>query len=164
MPDGRVVDGRNRYLACKQIGVEPQMRILRMDDLAVLPFVIDENVRRRHLTKSQAATCAVLFLPLEKKYALHRKAAAGRKSAPGRPSKDTQKVGEVSSKHSGEAAERAAEKMGTNRTTVQDAAKIEKEDPEAFQVIVAGGKTVSQVKREQVPLGFDGASEFRAAA
>jgi len=90
LPDGRIVDGRNRWRACEAIGREAMTLELQMDDLDVLQFVIDENVRRRHLSSSQAAACAVEFLPLEEEYALQRKAAAGRKSAPGKPAKDSQ--------------------------------------------------------------------------
>ena len=154
LPDGRIVDGRNRYLACQEIGVAPRSVIVKMDDLDVLYFVIDKNVRRRHLTKSQAAVCAVEFLPLEKKCAAQRRAAGQRKGGKtagrGRKKDSSSQTFDGSNENAGRATERAAKKMGTNRQSVHDAAKIKNEDQKAFQAIKDGRKTVSQVKREKV--------------
>src|SRR5262245_57514049 len=48
-PDGRVVDGRNRYRACMDVGIEPTYRTW---DEAVhgdlVAFVLSLNLRRRH--------------------------------------------------------------------------------------------------------------------
>ncbi len=136
----RIVDGRNRYRACIAVGITPRCEQIEMDDEAVMGFVIDENLHRRHLTSSQRACVAVEFLELEKQFAKERMSEGG---------KGRQKVA-YPNRDAGKSAERAAKKVGTNRTSVQDAAKLKAEDPEAFEAIAAGGKTVSQVKREKV--------------
>ncbi|MGB8127184.1 MAG: ParB N-terminal domain-containing protein [Pseudolabrys sp.] len=47
---GQILDGRNRFRACLEAGVEPQFdRLPNGDD--PLRFVIDKNLRRRHLTE-----------------------------------------------------------------------------------------------------------------
>jgi ParB-like chromosome segregation protein Spo0J len=56
--DGRIVDGRNRWLACRKAGVEPQTRIFEGEDGELVPFVVSLNLHRRHLDESQRAMVA----------------------------------------------------------------------------------------------------------
>lgn len=51
-----VLDGRNRYRACMQLGINPHFDIYRGDD--PVAFVISTNLRRRHLDESQRAMVA----------------------------------------------------------------------------------------------------------
>lgn len=56
--DGQVLDGRNRYLACLQAGVEARFREFgsdKGDGTDPVAFVLSKNLRRRHLTPSQQA-------------------------------------------------------------------------------------------------------------
>src|ERR1035437_4658364 len=54
--DGKILDGRCRYLACERVGVSPKFHDYVGDD--PLGFVISRNVHRRHLTKTQSAFAA----------------------------------------------------------------------------------------------------------
>lgn len=58
LPDGRVFDGRNRELACRIAGVEPQYRDEEFTEEEVLAFVRSTNLHRRDLDKSQRAAVA----------------------------------------------------------------------------------------------------------
>ena len=52
-PDGQLLDGRNRYRACKKIRDEEPTR--RVEHAEPWAYVISTNVHRRHLSESQRA-------------------------------------------------------------------------------------------------------------
>lgn len=51
--DGQIIDGRNRYRACRELGIAVTMREYEGDDIEA--FVISTAVARRHLTPQQRA-------------------------------------------------------------------------------------------------------------
>lgn len=54
--DGHILDGRNRYMVARDLGIEyPRIEYDGFDPLA---FVISHNLHRRHLTESQRASVA----------------------------------------------------------------------------------------------------------
>lgn len=53
--DGKILDGRNRYQACLELGIEPSFREYTPNEHAPLDFVVAVNMRRRHLTDAQKA-------------------------------------------------------------------------------------------------------------
>lgn len=56
--DGRIIDGRNRWLACAEIGIEPATRTYEGADESLVSFVLSLNLHRRHLNESQRAMVA----------------------------------------------------------------------------------------------------------
>jgi hypothetical protein len=54
--EGKILDGRNRFLACRAAGIEPIMAEYTGDD--PLAYVISANIMRRHLTTQQRAAIA----------------------------------------------------------------------------------------------------------
>lgn len=55
---GKIIDGRNRYEACKKVGVTPQFKDAYPGG-SVLEYVLSLNLNRRHLNESQRAMLAV---------------------------------------------------------------------------------------------------------
>lgn len=51
----RILDGRNRYTACRILNIEPRFTQFEGDDEAALEYVISKNLARRHLNESQRA-------------------------------------------------------------------------------------------------------------
>lgn len=55
--DGKIIDGRNRYLACSLIQVEPEVcDVEELDD--PVGYVVSKNLKRRQLKTSQRGMCA----------------------------------------------------------------------------------------------------------
>jgi N6-adenosine-specific RNA methylase IME4 len=54
----KIIDGRNRFRACEEVGILPQFREWDGTEDKLLPFVISLNLKRRHLNESQRAMIA----------------------------------------------------------------------------------------------------------
>jgi hypothetical protein len=54
---GKIIDGRNRFLACTQLGIAPVYREWDGQG-SLLEFVLSLNLHRRHLDESQRAMVA----------------------------------------------------------------------------------------------------------
>lgn len=59
-PDGLILDGRNRFSACRALGFDPETVVYEGTDLA--EYVIDCNTTRRHLKTGQRAMASALVL------------------------------------------------------------------------------------------------------
>jgi hypothetical protein len=60
--DGKILDGRNRFLACRKARVAPAYRKYTGKD--PIAFVVSVNIQRRHLTESQRAMAAARIATL----------------------------------------------------------------------------------------------------
>lgn len=142
---GKIVDGRNRYRACKELGIVPHT--VEWDGRGSLTqYVVSLNLARRHLTSSQKAAVAVDMLPhVEAEAEAERRV----KISQSRRGETTQKVGE-SQKHDTETAERVAQLVGTNRQYVSDAKRLHSEAPALFEKVKSGELSITQAKREHI--------------
>src|ERR1700731_2234226 len=74
--DGKLLDGRNRVLACARAGIKPSF--VHKNRVSPLAYVVTENLRRRHLTTDQRAAIAAELVPLFAKEARQRQIDAGK--------------------------------------------------------------------------------------
>lgn len=58
--DGLILDGRNRFQACRMAGIEPETVVYEGSDLA--EYVLDANITRRNMTTGQRAMATALVL------------------------------------------------------------------------------------------------------
>jgi hypothetical protein len=83
--EGKILDGRNRYLACPLAGVEPRFKEWDGEG-SPLQWVISENLVRRHMTSSQRAVVAHDLLPMLEREAKERqRLGMGRGKRVGKP-------------------------------------------------------------------------------
>lgn len=142
--DGKILDGRNRWAACKIAGVEPKTKEYTGDSPAA--FAVSLNDRRRHSTKGQLAAAAAELEPHFAAEAKRRQREAGKDH--GRGQKVVQKVEQAIGANDRKAVSEAAASVGVNRQYVADAKKVKQEAPEVFERLKAGKITLQDAKRE----------------
>jgi len=124
--EGRVLDGRNRLLACQQAGVEPEM-VEWTGGASPTSWVLSMNLKRRHLTTSQRAMIASDATVLYEAEARARQLA-------GVP---------AHVQEGGEAAEHAARVAGVSPRSVYGAQNVKRHGaPELMQAVRDGQVSV----------------------
>ena len=125
--EGQVLDGRHRYQACVELGIECPF-VEWEGDGSLVDFVLDRNCNRRSLTPSQRAQAAVDALPF---YAAE--------------AADRQRKGTLASSDAkvGKAAELAARATGASTAMVERAKKLNDVAPEMAAAVRSGEITVT---------------------
>lgn len=130
--DGEILDGRNRYQACKLAKVKPRTRTFgsRTEDGAdPVEFVLAHNLSRRHLSDDQRATIAAEFAGMER----------------GRPKEEEKHEGNGngSTEPFKLSTEKAAKKMNVSIAAVKRAVRVKKH---------ASSKVKSELKKGKISL------------
>lgn len=146
--DGKIIDGRNRYRACVELGIKPKFRLWD-EQGSLVQFVLSLNLHRRHLTSSQRAALATEIEPL---IAAELEELRRKKISETRVLVHEQ-MGELLRPSNGDergpkASEIAAQNLNTNGKYVSDAKTIKKEAPDLFAQVKAGEKSIPEAKRE----------------
>ncbi len=76
--DGKILDGRHRYDACVELGIEPRFEEFDGDEPAARDHAVARNLLRRHLTAGQKALLGARLLPESQERARRRMAEGGR--------------------------------------------------------------------------------------
>lgn len=138
---GKIIDGRNRYRACVELGVSPAFRQWDGNG-SLVAFVVSLNLKRRHLTSSQKA---VVALEVEKALAVEARERQGTRVD---LLQNSQNFSQIFEKSSGpiHAAPEAAAIVGTNRQYVHDAKRIARDAPELLGEVRTGTLTIPEAK------------------
>lgn len=147
-----ILDGRHRYKACDELGVECPTRVYEGDEPA--SYVLSKN-RRRNLTESQRAMLAVDFLP-ELEREARRRMLAGKKpeSLPSghvAAGLDEPPTGERD--RSQESREQAAELTGASGRAVTRAKRVKGADPELAKEVLDGKIKVTTAEKQLIDEG-----------
>lgn len=133
-PDGRIIDGRNRYRASMLVGVEPDTRTWDGEG-SLVAFVVSLNLHRRHLNESQRAMVAADIKPMFEEEARARM-LAGKAPDPG--------ANLPEGPEPGRARDEAARAVGVSPRTVSHADTVKRSAaPELEQAVRAGEVSVS---------------------
>jgi ParB-like chromosome segregation protein Spo0J len=147
--DMEILDGHHRFRACVDLGLEPDFEVRKFDDkLLEKKFVIEANLRRRHLTNFQLVELGVPLLEIEKELAKKRKiegGKTGRNLQLGFVPDDAKPV------FRGKATEAVAKKVGVSTRTFERGKKIlERASEEDKQMLREGKTSISKVYSELV--------------
>jgi ParB-like nuclease domain len=158
--ENKILDGRNRYLACKLAGVEPQSVDFSVVELHTdhtpEEYVFSMNMARRNLTPSQRATIAAKFV---EKLRRKNKAVIFLTHSDVEPVAITEEGDKKDAFPSAAAiltpsplpeiaatrseAKEAAAAVGVSEDYVHKARKLQIEDPTAFEEVARGEKTIT---------------------
>jgi ParB-like chromosome segregation protein Spo0J len=142
--EGQIIDGRNRYHACLELGIEPQFREWdRRGDL--VDFVLGLNLKRRHLTATQRAVVAFRMLPVLEAKAKERQ---GRRAEAVDP--------EILPERKGDSRDEAAAMVSVSGRYVSDVKRIAAEAPEKLKELETGTLTLQAAKRQIAGARGDG--------
>lgn len=149
--DLEVLDGHHRFRACTELGIEPDFEVRKFEDkLLEKKFVIEANLRRRHLNNFQLVELAVPLLEIEKALAKKRQSAggkSGRNLQLGLVSDDADPEPAFKAK----AAESVAKKAGVSTRTFERGKKILEKASEADKQQLREGKvSIAKVYQEIV--------------
>jgi len=131
--DGAILDGRNRFEACKLAGVTPKLEPWKpLNGESPTQFVLSTNLHRRHLTDSQRtmiAVDAVKLLETER--------------PKGRPSKEA-----PTGAPKGKTAAIVAGTMKVKTRSVERAKALKRDAPDLAKKVMAGELSLNQASKQ----------------
>jgi hypothetical protein len=158
--DGQVVDGRNRYRACQELGITPPTR--EWDGKgSLVDFVLGQNLHRRHLSETQRAMIGARLKQLFEQDARNRM-RAGKPIDPGA----------ILPQGQGRAREHAAKMVSVSPRTVDAATRVQRDGcadlihaVEADKISVwAASKIAALPKKKQADVVKQGGRQNKAKA
>jgi len=151
--EGRVIDGRHRYQACRELGIIPRVESYS-GNLSPLE-IVKLNLARRHLSASQKAVVALSIADYEAELAKERQRNSGgdrksdlyKKSVPANLREPINKTANPKRKQN-ESSDRAAAATGASARNVQKAKKIAAEAPDLLEKVRDGSVTLNAAENQ----------------
>jgi len=141
--DGKIIDGRRRYLACCKISLTPKIRAVTVAD--PIAHVVSLNLHRRHLTPGQRAMAAAKAKELGDKLREEAKerqtaaAASGGRSSGATRRGETKVPAQVPEPLGGDTRDKIGTLFGVGGRSVDYAANVlELAEPEIIQAVEEG--------------------------
>ena len=132
--EGKILDGRRRYEACKTANVEPVIIDVVVKD--PIAYVVSLNIHRRHLTPSQRALAASKARKFYDDEAKERQTSTLKKGT------SAAKV-KVPEREKGQSRDKAGKAVGVSGKMVDYATKVQKKgDPELVEAVEQGKLSV----------------------
>jgi hypothetical protein len=142
--EGEVLDGWNRWTACLELKINPPTRQFDGNESEAIGLVMRTN-KRRNLNSGQWATIAVEAEDIMMAISRQVEQLKADRVSDARRGKVTQKI--VQPRQDRETSKKAAELFNTNRTYVNQAARIKQAAPEVFEKVKAGKMTMQDAAR-----------------
>lgn len=145
--EDEIIDGWNRFKACKELKVTPIYKHFTGSSLEALTFILRTN-NRRDLSSSQRACLAAdsdeIIETLTKEIEEERR----KKISEARQNEMREKI-PSSKRDESKVTTKLAQTFGTNSRYVSDAQRFKKENPEVFEQIKNGTINISEAKKEE---------------
>jgi len=125
---GQILDGRNRWRACTELGILPQVREYDGDVDGLPAFVVSLNLHRRHLNESQRALVGAKLANLD----------------------NGQRATSANVRSSVITQPQAAEMLNVSERSIQTAKAVERDMPELLPRIASGEMTLHEASRKVV--------------
>jgi hypothetical protein len=129
--ENKIVDGRQRYRACLELGIEPRL-VEWYGEGSLVSFAVSMNLHRRHLTTSQRALLAADLRPL---FDMEARSRQGTRTDLGANLREGEK---------GKASAQVAEIVGVSARSVETASRVrQRAVPELVEAVRRGDVPVS---------------------
>lgn len=147
----RVIDGKHRLKAAKELGIESVRVIIEdIDENSIPSYITDTKLQRDDLKRGQKAALVIrLFYEKERQKAKERMSLGGKGGIKeGTPDLERLKV-------SGEVAEILAKKAGVSKTNMYYLLAVYRNRPDLFELVFDGSysinKAYTQMKADEEP-------------
>lgn len=135
--DGKILDGRRRWLACEIADIKPRFRAVTVDD--PIAYVLSLNLHRRHLTPSQLSMVGARAREFYDQQAKERQRASG-----GDHRTKKAVVENLPPPDSGKARDQVGKVVGVSGKSIDYATKVLKEAvPEVAKAVDEGRMAIS---------------------
>lgn len=133
--DGKIIDGRRRWMACEKANVTPKTRIVNPSD--PVSYVLSLNLHRRHLTASQRAMVGARAREVYDKQAKERQKATLKRGNE-KPVKE-----KLPERESGQSRDKVGDSVGVSGRYIDHATMVlNNAEPEVIQAVDEGRMSV----------------------
>ena len=137
--NGRILDGRNRYKACLELGIPINAIDLDIPEEKAEAYVYSRNLHRRQLSKGQLAVMALVFLPEEQKKSRERQLDALKQTLVRQKNCLTK---------NGDVATILGKRVRVNKEYIKYAIAVHKKKPELLEKVFNGDMEITEAYRE----------------